>query len=195
MTKEEMLKKLRELPHPITEDLVVFDDGCEFYILTRQKGYACTVGGAFPINGPLRLSAAQHSGFSHMLSLQGSDSLEEAIDEHVHNEIKRSSLLNLLSKAGEAAIKEAFRVKLPAGKYFYVFHDMGRKESAMFPTLKSAYEYFLTYFMGSKDGILWELMDADDLAGWVERAECWRVRGSKKLPPREWLGAYYNPQG
>jgi hypothetical protein len=46
MIRERMLKKLNELPHPIVEDLVVFDDGCEFYILTRQKGFYCLVGGA-----------------------------------------------------------------------------------------------------------------------------------------------------
>lgn len=40
MTRKEMLKQLSELPHPITVGLVVFDDGCQFCILTNHEGFA-----------------------------------------------------------------------------------------------------------------------------------------------------------
>ena len=191
MTKREALKQLSGLPHPIINGLVVFDDGCEFYILTHQKGFACLVGGAFPINGPLKLSPAQYMDFSRVFSLHGGDSLEEAISEHIYNEIRRDFLIHLLKVIGEDAIKEILRINWPLGKAFYVFHDMGRSESAMFPSLKAAYEYFLSYFMEQEGGISWQSMSKDELIEWIECVECWRAEGSKKLPPRDWLGAYY----
>lgn len=77
MNREEMLKQLTELSHPITEGLVISDDNCEFSILTNYKGYSCIVGGAFPIIGPKKLTHAQHRDITKLLALRKNESLEE----------------------------------------------------------------------------------------------------------------------
>ncbi|MDD5409999.1 MAG: hypothetical protein PHF31_01065 [Methylobacter sp.] len=105
-----MLKQLSELPHPITEGLVLFDDECEFNTLMRQGVFACTVTGVFPIIGPLKLSPAQHADFIHVLSIQISDSLEDAVSEHICNENRSNFLIQLLDVIGEDAVKEILRV-------------------------------------------------------------------------------------
>lgn len=213
MTKERMIRKLSQLPHPIAEGLVVFDDGCEFFILTPQKGFSVfLVGRGFPIGGTFKLSPAQRADFLRMMSLRGDDSLEDAIVEHIHSEKRRDYLLGLLNKIGEDVVEEALSVNWPPEKSFYVFHDVGRERSpVIFPTFESAYEYLLEYFTDyssfrheglpyysdgeypRSDSKSWDSMDDDELAEWYERLKHWRKRGSKKLPPRSWLGAYYSP--
>jgi hypothetical protein len=193
MTKKEMLKQLSELPHPITVGLVVFDDGCQFYILTNNEGFACTVGGAFPINGPFKLSPALRRDLMHVMSIQDSDSLEEVIEEHISDESRRDTIFEVLRIIGDDAAGQLFQLNWPAARSFYVFHDMGRGESAVFTSLKAAYGYFLDYFARHGDGLPWESMSDDDLAEWIELVESWRAQGARKLPPREWLGGYHSP--
>ena len=55
MSRDEMIKRLESLPHPIIEDVVFSDMGCEFSILTPKKGYYCVVGSNFPIFGPFKI--------------------------------------------------------------------------------------------------------------------------------------------
>lgn len=202
MNRQDMLERLSKLPHPITEGLTVFDDGCEFSILTHQKGFSCLVGGRFPLSGPLKLSRAQHADFMRMKSLQGDDTLEEAIEEHIDNENRKGYLLNLLYKIGEDVVEEVLSINWPPEKHFYVFQDMGRGEAAIFSSLESAYAHFLRYFTEEiidsypeGKGISWDSMTDEELTKWYEMLESWRADGSKRLPPRNWLGAYYSPLG
>jgi len=192
LNREEMLKQLTELSHPITEGLVISGGICEFSILTNQKGYSCLVGGAFPIIGPKKITHAQHRDITKLLALRKNESLEETIDENIHGEARKGFLLNLCDTLGTDAIEEIIRIDWPPNKSFYIFHDMGRGESAMFASLKSAYEYFLSYFMEIEEGINWETMTDEILIEWYEMLENWRASGSKKLPPKEWLGVYYS---
>ena len=193
MKREEMLNELKTLPHPITIDLVVFDDGCQFDILTSTEAFTCVVGGAFPINGPFRLSATIHQNLMRMLSLQTSDSLDEVIEDHITNDSIRDTLLNLVFVIGENSAKELLRLNWSAARSFYVFNDMGSQESALFPSLRAAYDYFVDYFAKEGCGLPWENMIDDDLMRWVQGVEVWRDLGAKKLPPREWLGGCHNP--
>lgn len=194
MDRKRILKQLGELPHPITVGLTVFDDGCEFFILTSREGFDCTVGGAFPVNGPFKLSPTLHKDLMRVLSLQtAAYGLDELIEEHVTDASKRDALLEALAVIGEDAAKELFHLKLPATRSFYVFHNMGCGESALFSSRKAAYKYFLDYFTSEGSGLSWESMSDDDLIEWVKRIESWRDNGANKLPPREWMGAYSSP--
>ena len=202
MNRQEMLEQLSKLPHPITEGLTVSDEGCEFSILTKQQGFFCFVGGRFPLNGPLKLSRAQHADLLRVKSLRADESLEEAIDEHIRSEKRKEYLLDLLFKSGEDAVEEVLTINWPPEKYFYVFQDMGRGEAAVFPSLESAYAHFLRYFTEEiadcypgQQGISWDSMDDVELTKWYEMLRSWRSKGSKRLPPRSWLGAYYSPMG
>jgi len=98
-----------------------------------------------------------------------------------------------LDVLGEDAVRQVLQVNWPPNRSFYVFHDMGRGESAMFPSLEAAYRQFLDYFMEVETGMPWESMDEKELALWVARVREWRAKGSRKLPPRTWLGAYHSP--
>ncbi len=187
-----MLKQLGELSHPITDNLVVLDDGCQFNILTSVEGFSCMAGGAFPINGPFKLPLTLHENLIHVLSIQGTDSLEETIEEHIPDESRRKILLEVLDVIGEEATKEFFRSNWPATRPFYVFHDMGREDSDIFSSLEAAYEHFIENFAIKGSGSSWKSMSDDELIKWVEMVENWRTDGAKKLPSREWLGAYYS---
>lgn len=181
MTRQEMLNQLHELPYPIIEEIVVFNDGCEFCILTQREGFRCLVGGVFPILGPIKLSLNKYNKISELLTKQDRESDE---DEFLW-EIKR-----LL---GADALTEMLRENWPPNKEFYVFHDMGRGESAFFPSLLKAYEHFITYFINVEDGIPWDSMTDNELCEWTDIIKSWRAKGAAKLPPREFLGAYYSP--
>jgi hypothetical protein len=198
--RKKMLKQLSKLPHPITVDLVVFDDGCDFHMLTPEKALYYLVYGKFPIHGPFKLSSAQITDFMRLISLKGDNSLDEALENYNCNEKRRAYLRDLLYWIGEDVIEEVVSQKWPTEERFYVFQNMASDEApVIFSSLESAYARFLNYFTDEtpknceSESALWDSMSDEELANYYERLKQWRAKGSRKLPPRAWLGAYYSP--
>jgi len=188
MRKQEILDQLQQLRYPIIADIVIFDEGCEFCILTQQKGFRCLVGGAFPIIGPNRLTKREHGKLRELLTGQ-----EKKGNEAVKNSIDKDSdsLWEIVGILGYDALNEMFSINWPPNKRFYVFHDMGRDESAFFPSLWKAFKHLVAYYTELEDGMYWDAMSDDEIGEWVELLCSWRTTMPRKLLPRECLGIYY----
>lgn len=185
MVRQEIISKFYRLRYPIVTNIVVFDDGCEFCVLAQNKGFRCFVGGAFPIIGPNILSAKMHEELRKLLKNKYGDETENK------NFYEEDSLWEIVGTLGEDALKEMFDVSWPPSKAFYVYHDMGRGESAFFPSLYKAYRHLIAYCTGLEDGIPWDSMSNDELGEWMELFTSWRLKSPRRLLPREYLGAYY----
>ncbi len=138
MNKKEILLELQNITQPITTGLVVFDEGCEFSILTKSAGYECYLGGAFPITGPIKLPKEIHDALiKHLtrvsLTLEG--------EEDDFNDLVGTIEFYL----GTDALKEMVKMNWQAEHAFYVFHNMGWAESAFFTSLDTVYNYFIEY--------------------------------------------------
>ena len=67
MNREEMLELLHGISQPIVTDAIYHDMGCEFLILTKDKGVS-HLGANWPAVGPFKMTQAQHSALKKIRS-------------------------------------------------------------------------------------------------------------------------------
>jgi len=105
-------------------------------------------------------------------------------------------LLNAVEVLGYDAVVELLRSEPSLARSFYVFNDFGCGESGVFPTLRAAYDYFVSYIEGECGGSItkesWDEMADANLRDWIQAIETWRSEGGRRLPPDEWLGGYHS---
>jgi hypothetical protein len=191
MERQKMLDLLKGLPGPITDAIVVYDDGCEFRILTNSTGYECNVGGAFPIVGPIKFPVAIYNDLRHLIVEQAlMDEQSNAQEPETPN---HQALMSISELLGEDALNNLFAKDWGPEKEFYVYHDMGLEESASFTSLQDAYNFFLSNFMNDGNGTLWDDMSDEELLKWCAIVADWRSKGENLLPAEDILGAYYSP--
>jgi len=186
ITRKEMLKVLRGIKHPIVTGAGCFDTGYEFRILTRTKGVFCSIGGTWPIRGPLKLTKAQLASFTKLLRARSrtgfAESLDEIIEGSPFTERRKEQLLGVVESTGEEVVKAVVAKKWPPNKRIYVFEDDCESERpVVFPTLAAAYAHFFKVYTKGK-GESWTSMADDELAEWCEELECWKSEGASKFP-------------
>jgi hypothetical protein len=184
--REIMLKRLASLPHPIVEDVVFFDDGCDFSILTPKKGYRCLLGGNFPIFGPIKISTSGKKILETFANDRG-DRAAPSLSKKAKDDV--DLLCDILGKDG---IKDLVNFNTPRNTY-YIFSDIGRGEHSIFGSRAAVCNYFFKYFTEVEEGILWSSMCDRDLAEWDQKRKHWRKEGEKELIPKKYYSVHYNP--
>ena len=196
MYKDNLIKRLVSLPHPIIENVIFVDDYVEFCVLTGQEGFECLVGGAFPILGPITLSSTDKSDFLKVLSDNSFDDLENdmesVIQNSIHDKQRRSDLITLLYILQAGGLETYLSRNPAANKPFYVFNDMGLCNSEIFSSYRSVCHHFFNYFAVDGQGTPWSSMSDDELTRWNEMIKVWRKNGARKLIPKKYLGVYYS---
>lgn len=189
--REKLLAQLCSLPHPIVTDICVFDETCTFRLLTPAAGYHVIVGGAFPLIGPLTLSASQR---------QALDILSTAQSVESHSNDSQADSLDLESEYesfpwhGEEAVRDLLRLDPAVGQEYFLFNDMGGQHSAAFQGLEGAFDYFVDYFaeVYKQECSSWSSMSENELSEWAESVQQWRSDGAERFPPRDVFGVWYS---
>ena len=177
MTRNELLAQLSDLPHPIVTDIAVFDDNVSFRLLTPTAGYGVLVGGAFPIIGPLSVSASQRQALDILSAPPYSEGEFEGFPWH-----------------GDEAMRDLLELDPAVGQEYYMFHDIGRGVSAVFQSLKETFDYFVNFYTEVyEDEIFsWSELSDDDLSNWAEAVQQWRAEGAERFPPKDVFGVWYS---
>ena len=183
MSRDEMIKRLESLPHPIIEDVVFSDMGCEFSILTPKKGYYCVVGSNFPIFGPFKILPGGKENQSIVIKYgEYSVPLKSISDDGI-----------VADMLGEKNLKKLLNDELQINKSLYVFNDFGRGDvSPILSSRKAACDYFFKYYTEFEEGTPWSSMSSDELETWSDTLERWRSKREGRLIPMKYYGVCYN---
>ena len=168
MNRKEMLGILHEIEQPIFAYACYHDMGCEFQILTGEKGIE-GMGANWPVIGPLRLTKAQHHALREVFAKEpkagGEEELAELIEQSRLPQAMKEKLLELAGRiedAGSSGQMAVFRTvarsKRPPGRAFFAYkddRDDGRP--ILFATLAEAAVHFATT-AAKEDGKAWESM-------------------------------------
>ena len=191
VTRDELLATLSNLPHPIVTDICVFDETCAFRLLTPTAGYHVIVGGAFPIIGPLTVSASQR---------QALDILSAAQKREAHSKGGQADSpdsegdYDSFPWHGEGSVRDLLDLDPAIGDEYYMFNDMGRAESAVFRSLESAFDHFVNFYaeVYEDETSSWNSLSDDALADWAESVQQWQSEGAERFPPKNAFGVWYS---
>ncbi len=191
MTREELLAELSDLPHPIVTHIDIFDETCAFRLLTPKAGYDVIVGGAFPIIGPLTLSASQRQALDILSAAQNDESYSD--DAQAYSSVLESEYESF-PWHGEGAVQDLLELDLAIGQQYYMFNDMGREESAVFRNLEDAFDHSVNFYakVYELEGYSWRTLSDNDLDDWAESVHQWRSEGAEKFPTSDVFGVWYS---